>query len=118
MPKSSSMSPFAWPCHCMQGMPSASIGRQGVPVPLHGSYFTPGDEIHHEKVFVSITSTVAQVGNMELDHDFWGRPEDMEAAGVVRPAYMVNATHPGSDMAGMTAAGLASASLVSCLTCS
>ena len=56
-----------------------------------------------------------QVGNMELDHDFWGRPEDMDAAGVVRPVYVVNATHPGSDMAGMAAAGLASASLVGAL---
>ena len=52
---------------------------------------------------------------MELDHDYWGRPEDMEAAGVIRPAYVVNATHPGADMAGMTAAGLASASLASVL---
>ena len=52
---------------------------------------------------------------MELDHNYWGRPEDMEAAGVHRPAYVVNATHPGADMAGMTAAGLASASLVSLL---
>ena len=59
-----------------------------------------------------IFCTLVQVGNMQLDHDFWGRPEDMEAAGVVRPAYLVNATHPGADMAGMTAAGLASASLV------
>ena len=49
---------------------------------------------------------------MQADHDFWGRAEDMEAADVVRPVYLVNATHPGSDMAGMTAAGLASASMV------
>lgn len=53
-----------------------------------------------------------QVGNIKLDHDFWGRPEDMEAAGVQRPVYLINATQPGSDMAGAAAAALASASLV------
>ena len=58
-------------------------------------------------------SPAMQVGNMDADHEYWGRPEDMEAAGVARPAYLVNATHPGSDMAGMAAAGLASASMVS-----
>lgn len=53
-----------------------------------------------------------QVGNMDADHEYWGRPEDMEAAGVPRPAYVIDKAHPGSDMAGMVAAGLASASMV------
>nr|KAG5708998.1 hypothetical protein BaRGS_004637 [Batillaria attramentaria] len=44
------------------------------------------------------------VGNVDLDHDFWGRPEDMRMA---RPAYKVTTNHPGSDLAGETAAALA-----------
>ena len=49
---------------------------------------------------------------MQLDHSYWGRPEDLDAADVPRPAYVINATLPGSDMAGSVAAALASASLV------
>ena len=50
---------------------------------------------------------------MQTDHDYWGRPEDMEAAGVPRPSYVINATHPGSDMAAQAAAALAAAARVS-----
>ena len=38
--------------------------------------------------------------------------EDMEAAGVPRPAYVINATHPGTDMAASGAAALAAVSMV------
>lgn len=53
-----------------------------------------------------------QVGNMDQDHSFWGRPEDLDKVGMPRPAYVINASLPGSDMAGAAAAALASASLV------
>ena len=49
---------------------------------------------------------------MDTDHKYWGRPEDMEAAGVPRPAYVINATHPGTDMAASGAAALAAVSMV------
>ena len=44
------------------------------------------------------------MGKVDLDHSFWGRPEDMTMA---RPAYKLTPTHPGSDLAGETAAALA-----------
>ena len=50
-----------------------------------------------------------QVGNGGLDHAFWGRPEEMNMA---RPAYKIDASNPGSDLAGETAAALASASIL------
>lgn len=50
---------------------------------------------------------------MEEDHGYWGRPEDMGAAGLRRPAFVINATHPGSDLAAQAAAALAAVSNVS-----
>ena len=41
-----------------------------------------------------------------------GRPENMTRETVPRPAYKVNTTHPGSDVAGSTAAAFAAASIV------
>lgn len=49
---------------------------------------------------------------MQTDHDFWGRPEEMEAANISRPSYVINATHPGSDMAAQAAAALAATAKV------
>ena len=49
---------------------------------------------------------------MEEDHGFWGRPEDMGDVGLRRPAFVVNATHPGSDLAAQAAAALAAVSTV------
>ena len=49
------------------------------------------------------------VGDGNSDHACWERPEDMDTP---RRAYMVNATHPGSDVAAETSAALAAASLV------
>jgi hypothetical protein len=51
----------------------------------------------------------AQVGNGDLDHAFWGAPEVMPMA---RPAYKVDPTKPGSDVAAEAAAALSAASLV------
>lgn len=50
-----------------------------------------------------------QVGDGELDHAYWGAPEEMTMA---RPAFKVDADHPGSDVTAQTAAALASASIL------
>ncbi|KAK6973975.1 endoglucanase E-4, partial [Biomphalaria glabrata] len=47
---------------------------------------------------------IAQVGDGNVDHKFWGRPEDMTMA---RPCQWISATNKGSDIAGETAASLA-----------
>ena len=45
-----------------------------------------------------------QVGKVDSDHNFWGRPEDMT---MFRPSYKVTPSRPGSDVAGNTASALA-----------
>jgi aryl-phospho-beta-D-glucosidase BglC (GH1 family) len=50
----------------------------------------------------------AQVGNGAADHSFWGAPEVMTMA---RPAYRLDATKPGSEVAAEAAAALAAASI-------
>ncbi|KAG0568289.1 hypothetical protein M758_6G007900 [Ceratodon purpureus] len=49
-----------------------------------------------------------QVGDPNTDHQCWQRPEDMDTP---RPAYKVDASRPGSDVAAETAAALAAASI-------
>ncbi|XP_069681406.1 uncharacterized protein [Periplaneta americana] len=61
------------------------------------------------KCHVSSNVLYAQVGRGEIDHKYWGRPEDMK---MDRPAYKIDTSHPGSDLAAETAAALAAASLV------
>jgi hypothetical protein len=61
------------------------------------------------KCHVTTNQFYGQVGNGELDHNYWGRPEDMTMA---RPAYRLTSTAPGSDLAGETAAALAAGYLV------
>ncbi|CAI0404892.1 unnamed protein product [Linum tenue] len=46
---------------------------------------------------------VAQVADPVLDHDCWERPEDMDTP---RNSYVLNASHPGSEVAGEIAAAL------------
>ncbi|XAR63661.1 Cellulase [Bertholletia excelsa] len=50
-----------------------------------------------------------QVGDPYSDHNCWERPEDMDT---LRTVYRVDRNHPGSDVAGETAAALAAASIV------
>lgn len=50
-----------------------------------------------------------QVGQGSVDHAWWGPAEVMPMA---RPSYKIDATCPGSDLAGETAAALAAASIV------
>ncbi|KAK9270919.1 hypothetical protein L1049_026506 [Liquidambar formosana] len=49
------------------------------------------------------------VGDPNVDHKCWERPEDMDT---IRTVYSVSPTNPGSDVAGETAAALAAASMV------
>ncbi|EFJ08356.1 hypothetical protein SELMODRAFT_131698 [Selaginella moellendorffii] len=51
----------------------------------------------------------AQVGDAQADHACWERPEDMDTP---RTAYRIDAAHPGSDLAGESAAALAASSIV------
>ncbi|XP_077866394.1 endoglucanase E-4-like [Saccoglossus kowalevskii] len=50
-----------------------------------------------------------QVADPGVDHAYWGRPEEMTD---YRPSYLVNASLPGSDVAGETAAALAASSIL------
>lgn len=50
-----------------------------------------------------------QVGDAFSDHNCWERPEDMDT---LRTVYKIDRAHPGSDVAGETAAALAAASIV------
>ena len=49
-----------------------------------------------------------QVGDGDSDHYCWERPEDMTTP---RTAYKIDTEHPGSDLAGETAAALAAAAI-------
>lgn len=49
-----------------------------------------------------------QVGDGASDHFCWERPEDMTTP---RTAFKIDESHPGSDLAGETAAALAAASI-------
>ncbi|XP_068661203.1 endoglucanase 8-like [Aristolochia californica] len=61
------------------------------------------------KVTAEPDSMFVQVGDAFSDHNCWERPEDMDT---LRTAYKVDRNHPGSDVAGETAAALAAASIV------
>ncbi|WP_406609225.1 glycoside hydrolase family 9 protein [Agarivorans sp. JK6] len=50
-----------------------------------------------------------QVGKGSVDHAWWGSAEVMQ---MERPSYKIDAANPGSDLAGETAAALASISMV------
>lgn len=50
-----------------------------------------------------------QVGDGKTDHRCWQRPENMTTS---RRAYKIDENHPGSDVAGETAAAMAAASIV------
>lgn len=50
-----------------------------------------------------------QVGNGGTDHAWWGPAEVMQ---MNRPAYKIDAAHPGSELAAQTAAALAASSII------
>ena len=51
---------------------------------------------------------MTKVGRGDLDHAYWGRHEEMT---MDRPAYKLNSTKPGSDLAGEMAAAMAAGSI-------
>ncbi|MFC6755329.1 glycoside hydrolase family 9 protein, partial [Halorubrum tibetense] len=56
-----------------------------------------------------------QVGSGSADHAWWGSPEVLHLtsrAASTRPSYKVDATCPGSDLAGETAAALSAIAMV------
>lgn len=61
------------------------------------------------KAHVAANKLYGQVGDGTLDHNYWGRPEEMT---MNRPAFFISASNPGSDLAGETAAALAATSIV------
>ncbi|KAF9592463.1 hypothetical protein IFM89_014953 [Coptis chinensis] len=61
------------------------------------------------KVTAVPETVYVQVGDAFSDHNCWERPEDMDT---LRTVYKVDRVHPGSDVAGETAAALAAASIV------
>ncbi|XP_011253654.2 endoglucanase 10-like [Camponotus floridanus] len=63
------------------------------------------------KCHISENELYGQVGEFDLNEIFFGRPEDM-SRNTFRPVYKIDAKHPGSDLAGETAAALAASSLV------
>jgi hypothetical protein len=50
-----------------------------------------------------------QVGNGQLDHQFWGAPEIMQ---MQRPAYKIDTSKPGTELAMETASALAVGSII------
>lgn len=44
------------------------------------------------KCHVNPNELYGQIGDFEIDHAYWGRPEDMN---MTRPAYKIDQTHPG-----------------------
>nr|WP_239177907.1 glycoside hydrolase family 9 protein [Actinoplanes octamycinicus] len=61
------------------------------------------------KAHPSATVLYGQVGNGDADHKWWGPAEVLPMA---RPAYKIDATCGGSDLAGETAAAMAASSMV------
>ncbi|KAL4220777.1 hypothetical protein ACF0H5_019045 [Mactra antiquata] len=61
------------------------------------------------KCHVAPNELYVQVGEGGKDHSYWGRPEDMT---MDRPAYKIDESHPGSDMAAEQAAAFAASYLV------
>ncbi|XP_076452170.1 uncharacterized protein LOC143287772 [Babylonia areolata] len=61
------------------------------------------------KCHVSEDQLYVQVGDGSKDHSYWGRPEDMT---MPRPAYKVDPSKPGCDVAMETAAAFASGAMV------
>uniref|UniRef100_A0ACD5W760 Uncharacterized protein n=1 Tax=Avena sativa TaxID=4498 RepID=A0ACD5W760_AVESA len=61
------------------------------------------------KAHAAAETLYVQVGDGDSDHMCWERPEDMDTP---RNTYMVNASHPGSDVAAETAAALAAAAVM------
>jgi endoglucanase len=64
---------------------------------------------YYMKTHTSKYELYVQVGDIAADERYWGRSEEME---MDRPAYKIDADHPGSDVAGEIAASFAAGSIV------
>nr|BAA31326.1 salivary cellulase [Reticulitermes speratus] len=60
------------------------------------------------KAHTAANEFYGQVGQGDVDHAYWGRPEDMTMS---RPAYKIDTSKPGSDLAAETAAALAATAI-------
>jgi len=60
------------------------------------------------KAHTAANELYGQIGTGGADHSWWGPAEVMQMA---RPSFKVDSAHPGSDLAGETAAALAAASI-------
>lgn len=60
------------------------------------------------KAHTATSEFYGQVGEGNVDHAYWGRPEDMT---MERPSMKIDSDKPGSDLAGETAAAFAAASI-------
>jgi len=61
------------------------------------------------KCHLSPKRFIAQVGDGDIDHNQWERPQDIKDK---RPVYEINEKNPGSELAAEAAAALASSSMV------
>jgi hypothetical protein len=66
---------------------------------------------------ISADQFVGLIGNPDVDHNYWGRPEQQEAwlksqGSLPRKAYIWTRTMPASDLLGMTSAAMSSASML------
>ena len=106
LPSAVSMSLLAWGMIEFQGSFDA-IGQSGYmrdTLKWGTDYFI--------KAHTGQEELIAQVGDADFEHNnWWGRPEDF-LKDYTRVGVPVNVTHPGSDIAGSTAAALAASSIV------
>ncbi|CAG0886961.1 unnamed protein product [Darwinula stevensoni] len=63
------------------------------------------------KAHPSAKKLFGQVGKGDVDHSYWGRPEDWPS-NMERPSYFIDEDSPGSDLAAETAAAMAASSMV------
>lgn len=60
---------------------------------------------------ICASALLPQVGNLTQDIKFWGPPENMTAANMKRPAYVVRTADGASDLSGSMVGALASTAL-------
>lgn len=78
------------------------------PSPISNTHHRPLDWLI--KAHYKPDALIYQVGSWQ-DHTYWGPPEHFPSD-MDRPSLEINATHPGSDIAGQVAAAMAAASMV------
>ena len=64
---------------------------------------------NHLLIYTHFYVNITQIGDPDIDHKRWASPETMNMS---RPAYQVNASCPGSDVAGDMTSAFASGYIV------